>query len=135
MSTAYTSLCRSPKYLLKVRYIILNDPNVVRFLIFETLCLGRAKTLTYVWKKYHKNVPYLCFVAHSITKLSQNMCLINTHILMFQYARCNRKLWKVFWFYCVFWVFIELIVSAQSFIKFISPATTKNYISFFQTIN
>ena len=47
-STAYNSLCRGLKYLLKVSYIILNYPNVTRFLIFETLCLGRAKTLTYV---------------------------------------------------------------------------------------
>ena len=53
-STAYTSVCRGLKYLLKVRYIILNYPNVARFLIFETLCLRRAKTLTYVWKKFTK---------------------------------------------------------------------------------
>ena len=31
-STAYTSLCRGLKYLLKVRYIISNHPNVARFL-------------------------------------------------------------------------------------------------------
>ena len=47
-STAYTGLCRGLKYLLKVRYIIPNHPNVVRFLISETLFLSRAKTLTYV---------------------------------------------------------------------------------------
>ena len=48
-STAYTGLCRGQKNLLKkVRYIIPNYPNVARFLIFVTLCLGRAKTLTYV---------------------------------------------------------------------------------------
>ena len=49
-SAVYVSLCRGLKYLLKVRHIIRNYPNVARFFIFETLCLGRAKTLTYVWK-------------------------------------------------------------------------------------
>ena len=36
------------------------------------------------------------------------MCLVTyifTHILMYWYAGCNCKLWKVPWFYCVFWVF------------------------------
>ena len=53
-STAYTSLCRSLKHLLKVKYIILNYLKMARFLIFETLCLGRAKTWTYVWKNLTK---------------------------------------------------------------------------------
>ena len=53
-STAYTSLFRGLKYLLKVRYIILNYPNVAWFFIFDILCLGRAKTKTYVWKNIHK---------------------------------------------------------------------------------
>ena len=35
-------------YLLKVGYIMSKYPNVARFLILETLCLGRSKTLTYV---------------------------------------------------------------------------------------
>ena len=39
--------CRS-LYLLKLRYITLVYPNVVRFLIFEILCLGRVKTLTWI---------------------------------------------------------------------------------------
>ena len=47
-STAYTRLCRGLKYLLKVPYIITNYPNVVGFLIFETLCLGSLKILPYV---------------------------------------------------------------------------------------
>ena len=65
-SPAYTGLCRGLKYLLKVRYIILNDPNVARFLIFETLCWGRAKTLTYVWTFFHKNEH----ITHSFIELS-----------------------------------------------------------------
>ena len=70
-------------YLLKVRYIIRNHPNLTRFLIFETLCLGRAKTLTYVWKKYHKNEWHLSLVIHSFTKVSQIVCLINLNILVY----------------------------------------------------
>ena len=97
-STAYTSFCRGLKYLLKVRYIILNYPNVARFLISEILCLGRAKILTYVWKKYHKTERHLSLVTHNFTKLSQNVCLISTYILIYRYARCNCKLWKT----CIF---------------------------------
>ena len=44
-TAAYTSLCRDQKYLLKLRYIILVYLNVTGFLIFETICLGRSKTL------------------------------------------------------------------------------------------
>ena len=47
-STAYINLCRGLKYLLEVRYIILD----YKFLIFESLCLNRAKTSTNVWKQY-----------------------------------------------------------------------------------
>ena len=39
-------------------------------------------------EKNLKNYLYLCFVVHIFIKISQNMCLINTH------ARCNYKLWK-----------------------------------------
>ena len=101
-STAYTRLCRSLKYLLKVRYIIV---NVARFLIFETFCLCRAKTLTYVWKNITKmNGIWVCF-----TKLSQNACRINTHSLIYWNSGCNCKLWKgLSWFYCVFGYFHTL---------------------------
>ena len=44
-SAIYTSFCRCLKYLLKVRHIILVYPNVVGFLIFRTLGLGRSKTM------------------------------------------------------------------------------------------
>ena len=57
-------------------------------------------------KKYSKNERHLCLVRHSFNKISQNMCLINTHILVYRYARCNFSLWNAPWFYCVFfWVF------------------------------
>ena len=57
---AYTSLCRGLKFLLKVGYIIPNHPNVARFLIFDTFCLGRSKTLTYVCKNITK-MNDICF--------------------------------------------------------------------------
>ena len=47
-SAANTSLCRGLKYLLKVPYNIQKYPNLAGILIFETLCLGRSKTLPYV---------------------------------------------------------------------------------------
>ena len=33
--------------------------------------------------KNHKNQPHFCLVTHSFTKLSQNVHLINTHILIY----------------------------------------------------
>ena len=57
-------------------------------------------TLPYIWK----NERHLCLVIYTFTKLLQNGCLINIHILMYWYARCNCKLWKVPWFYCIFFM-------------------------------
>ena len=82
---------------------------MARFLILETLYLGSSKTLPYVWKKYHKNEQHLCYVKHNSTKLSQNVNLINIHILIYRYARYNCKLWKALWFHRVFWVFSYII--------------------------
>ena len=42
---AYPILYRAPKYLLKVPYIILVVTNVAKFLIFDTVFLGRMATL------------------------------------------------------------------------------------------
>ena len=42
-STAYTSLCRGWKYLLKMPYFIKYYLSVAGFSIFETLCLSRLK--------------------------------------------------------------------------------------------
>ena len=57
---ALTSLGRGLKYLLKVPYIILDYPNVSEFLIFQTLCLGSSKTLSYVWKDYKIKINGIC---------------------------------------------------------------------------
>ena len=96
-------MSRRLKYLLKVPDFILDYSNVAGFLTLYTLCLGRSKTLPYVRKKYDKNKRHLCLVWHKFTKLSQNACLINTHILIYrQYSRYDCKLWNDPWFYCVF---------------------------------
>ena len=56
--------------------LLLNHSNMVGILISETaLCL----------KKYHKNERHLCLVVHLLSKLSQNVCLINTQIFMHCY--------------------------------------------------
>ena len=81
MSIAYTSSCRGLKYLVKITYIIQDYANVARFLIFETLYLDESKTLPYVWIKYPQNERHLCLVTHSLTKHSQKVYLIDTHIL------------------------------------------------------
>ena len=76
LAPAYISLRRDLEYLLKVKYIILVDPNGARFLVFETVFLDSLK-------KYHKNERNLRLVTYTFTKLSQNVCLINTQILIY----------------------------------------------------
>ena len=50
-----------------------------------------------------KNERHLCLVTHSFTKLSQNVCLMNTQFFMYRYTWCDCKLWNAIWFYwCVF---------------------------------
>ena len=89
---SYTGLSRSLEYLLKITCFVQNYSKVAGFSIFKTLCSDRSKI--YEWKKYHKNEQYLCLVTHIFTKLLQNVCLINTHILIYRHARCNCKLWN-----------------------------------------
>ena len=117
-------LCRGLEFLLKVRYITLVDPLWARFLIFETVFLGRMAILPYVWKLYHKNWCYLRLVSHIFNKLSQNVCLINTYTLIYRHAKCDCKLLSVLWFYCGFlgiymlyyWPFMsELLCLHQTF--------------------
>ena len=57
-----------------------------------------------------------CFIS---IKLSLNVCLINTNILICWHARCNHKLRKVLLFYWVLWKFQCLIhYSSSNFHKF-----------------
>ena len=111
VAPAYTSLCIGLEYLLKVRYIILTEPDF-RFATLFFFCHG-MKTLPYVWKVYHENGRHLRLVAHIFTKLSQNVCLINTHILIYWHARCDCKLWHAPWFYCIFY-YLKKDVQSQT---------------------
>ena len=71
---------------------------------------GQVKNIALYLKIISKIERHLCLVTHTFTKLSQNVYLINTYILMYCYARCSCKLWKVPWFYCVFfWIFLNII--------------------------
>ena len=56
-------------------------------------------------------------IAHRFITLSQNVCLINKHILIYQHARCDCKLWHALWLYCVFWVF-SYIIDEYSWLKY-----------------
>ena len=68
--------------------------------------MSKSKTLPYIWKnKWH----YLCLVEHIIGKLSRNLYLINTNTLIHWKARFDCQLWKVLWFYYVFWVLLYII--------------------------
>ena len=120
-STAYNSLYRGLKHLLKIPYFIKYYPNVAGFLIFKTFCLGRSKTLTYVMKKYHKNEWHLCFITQSFTKLLQNVRLINTRILIYRHARGDLKLWNALWFYSIFGYFHTLLTIFHDWIVVYLP--------------
>ena len=96
-----TSLCRDLEYLLKIPYSIQDHHNVAEFLILLGYFFGQVDNTALCLKKYRKNEWHLCLVAHIFTKHSQNVCLINTHILICQHGRCDCKLWNAL----LFWVF------------------------------
>ena len=54
----------------------------------------------------NKNERHFCLLTHFLTKLSQNVCLINMHIFLYWHARCDCKLYHVLWLYCVFFLLI-----------------------------
>ena len=80
-------------------------------------------------EKYIKNERHLSLVTHSFTKLSQNVCLIDTHILMYRHARCDCKLWNTLWFYCDFWVF-SYITDEHSYLKWFDCLTNVFFLFF-----
>ena len=99
--------------------------SVGYFGILSTVCgLGCLQAIPeYVeaWHIYLKNIFYpkislwaeghtaLCLkIICIINKLSQNMCIVNTHILIYWYVRCDCKLWSSIWFYCIFCVFSKI---------------------------
>ena len=64
----------------------------------------------YVWKTWENILQKRASFAFDSTYChSQNVCLLNSHILIYWYARCDCKLCDAHWFYCVFWVFSYII--------------------------
>ena len=77
----------------------------IDILIFETVFWTNRQRV--VLKKNRKNQRHLCLATHIFTKLSQNVYLINTHILEYRHDRLDCKLWNAHWFYCLFCIFIH----------------------------
>ena len=90
-------------YVNNQRYIIKTD-IICKILIFmDFLC-------SYFFKKSLKPKCLIAYVLeYTFTKLSQIVCLINTHILIYRYTRYDSKLWNSPWFYCVIWIFSYII--------------------------
>ena len=77
-----------------------------RSLIFDFLLVWASqKHCPMSEKNYHKKERHFYLITLCFSKLSQNMCPINTHILLYWYARCNCKLW----FNCIFLEFSYII--------------------------
>ena len=68
-------------------------------------------------KQYHKNGCHLHLVAHFFTNLSQNVCPINTQILIYRHSRCVCNLWHAFWFYYDFFHTLLLIIHVWNVIS------------------
>ena len=68
-----------------------------------------------------------------LTKLSQIVCLTNTHTYICWHARCNHKLWKFLWFDCVFWKFqcLTRYILHQTFIHFVVFSLWPDYYTHF----
>ena len=71
---------------------------------------------------YHKNERKMSLVTHIFTKFSRNVCLINAHILIYWYARCHCKLWKVYNFIAFFGYFHILLTSNHIWSIMSSPS-------------
>ena len=72
-------------------------------LIYSAFLIRPSVFLPYVMIHILLYVDILiCFWNCICTKLSQNVCLINTHILIYQNSRCNCMLWNIPWFCCLF---------------------------------
>ena len=120
---AYTSFCSGLEYLLKIRDIILVDSNVTWFLISSVFWAG--------WQN--------CLLSEKIsqkyTTFLSNVCLINTHILIYQHARCNSMLWNSLWFYTVFFDYFYMHIIDQTFNDCVSNEYTHFYISTCSHVN
>ena len=67
-----------------------------------------------VWIPYKwNNFPEKKHLHQTLNKL----CVIKTHILKYQNARCDHKLWNALWFYCIFFRFFIHIIDDYSCLK------------------
>ena len=88
------------------------------------MCLINTNILRYryarcnykLWKVlwFHSNFGYFgyffsCLNCYISTKLSQIVCLIDVHILVYQHAKCGCTLWQVIWFNYFFFGKIYII--------------------------
>ena len=67
-------------FYLKISNFILDSPKLAIFLIFDSIFWASRQH----WlKKYHKNERNLCLVVQIFTKLSQIVCVIDAHTLVY----------------------------------------------------
>ena len=87
------------------------------FLIFQTF-FGKleniALCLKNILKKWTEFVFGNTYLHQTFTESLVNFC---QYILMYWHARCDSKLWKALWLYCVFWVF-SYIIDKHSCLKY-----------------
>ena len=84
-SSSVVRLQRTSAYVEARNFLV--DPNGIEFFYFQHGFLG--------WKHCpmsEKNEWHLRLEVHIITQLLQNEFSVNTHILMYQNARCDCKL-------------------------------------------
>ena len=65
-------------------FCLLSVCSVPTIFDFRDPLFGQDKNIDLCLKKYYKNERHLRLITNSFTKLSQNVCLINTHILTCQ---------------------------------------------------
>ena len=73
--------------------IVLTKPD------FWDSLFGQEKNIALCLKKYRKNGLHLRLVAYVSNKLFQIMGLINVHISVYQHAKCDCRIWKVWVFF------------------------------------
>ena len=117
MPPAYICLCRGLEYILKFKFY----SRLFQRLMFMLTSDSESATLPYIWKKSQKWTVFVLSASNfhimcsMFIKISQNVCLINKHILMHWYARSDCKLWTPFDFVAFFKNFVLSIVSSPNF--------------------
>ena len=91
------------------------------------------------FKSFHSSLKFCIF-----TKLSQIVYLINAHIVVYSHAKCDCRLWKVFWFNCdignfyIYYYMFETLKLHQTFViiyGYVSLAMCYIYINYLLEFN